>query len=164
MDGADLTLSERTMLIEQYRHGDRDGCSSFPSEKRMADNLSTSTKTVRDKRASLRAKGWLIERERGTSTGDNRNSAYDVVIPLGRMPAEKPKRKPNNPAGTNQYRKISSSKIEEEPSKKPRPIEEDIFHLPVLPAEPVICPVCTGEIMEGDDIVGAPNDVRHRDC
>jgi hypothetical protein len=142
MAGADLSLPERAVMIQQYKYADRDGTNSYVSEARLAEDLHTTDKTVRNHRAKLRTKGWLIERKRGHNRSDgDRSSVYDVVIPQGRPVTSPPKRKPNNRHGWNGYRKNPSSnsepKLQEGSSSKPSSREEEFFHLPTGPRSDV---------------------------
>jgi hypothetical protein len=87
MDGVDLTLAERAVLLAQYKFADRDGTNSRPNLETLATYLSVSERTVRVHRTALRDKGWLIEKRRGRNVGrSNLKSAsvYEVVIPTGR--------------------------------------------------------------------------------
>lgn len=86
MRGEGLTPAQRGVLLAQYSYADVDGKHSRPSEKTLAKDLGLSERQVRNHRAALRDKGWLIEKERGVnvgSGGESRASTYEVVIPTG---------------------------------------------------------------------------------
>lgn len=106
LDGSDLTLAERGVLLAQFRFADHsNGRNSFVGENRLAEYLNTSVATVRRSRRALRTKGWLIERKRGRHGSDKDfASIYEVVIPaVQSVAAQKPKRRARNPHGLNQY-------------------------------------------------------------
>jgi len=85
MAGADLTLQERAVLIAQYSHADKDGQNSYPSLETLASDLGVTARYVSKIRASLVAKGWLVETRRGRNVGSgpDRSSRFDIVIPTG---------------------------------------------------------------------------------
>lgn len=106
MDGSDLSLNARTVLMAQLKFGTHaNGRDSRVSEARLAEYLQTSVSTLQRSRKELRDKGWLIERKRGHNGrhGDS-PSTYDIVIPSAKTPsAQKPARRANNPVGRNQH-------------------------------------------------------------
>lgn len=140
LDGADLSLTERAVLLAQYKFGDKDGTNSYVGEERLAEYLNTSDRTVRRTRKSLRDKGWLVERERGHNLGDKPvPSLYWVVIPtpVPIAATQKPKRVPN-PTGRNQHTKASGQICPEAPKQlpdnstgNPSELQDKINHLPV---------------------------------
>ncbi|WP_137147405.1 helix-turn-helix domain-containing protein [Mycolicibacterium sp. CR10] len=183
MDRADLSLPQRAVLIAQYRHADKDGRNSYASEKRLAEDLSTTERTIRSNRQRLREKGWLIEHSRGRNSRDgDKASVYEVVIPLHQAPPSKARRKANNPTGSNQYRKNSSCNSEEELTKNPSSREEEFFHLPTYLSEdhrsseiglvqsdpaggltpPEECPACVGTDTDASHLWDCPVAVRIR--
>lgn len=87
LDGVDLSLAQRAVLLAQYKYADRDGTNSRPSVETLAAYLSVSERTVQEHRTALRNKGWLIEKRRGRNVGRSNvktTSVYEVVIPTGR--------------------------------------------------------------------------------
>jgi hypothetical protein len=111
LDGVDLSLECRSVLMAQYHYGDKDGTHSRASEDTIAAYLHTHVRTLRRHRKTLLAAGWLVERQRGRNTGGApRASTYEIVIPTHQeAPSQRaPKKTPTNPSGRNQWSKPSS--------------------------------------------------------
>lgn len=152
MAGADLSLPERAVLVQQYKYADKDGRTSYVSEKRLADDLFTTDKNIRNHRRKLRIKGWLIERERGKNTRDgDRASVYDVVIPLFQKPATRARRKANNASGWNQHRKNPSCNSQEDLTSNPSSREEEFFHLSTDLETDAVRRASDNAVVAGDD-------------